>query len=203
MTVIEHDGVRIETHPDVYEPAEDTWLLARSIPVRPGTRVLEVGTGSGAVAIHCARRGADVVATDLSPAALRLASKNARRNGVRIQFLQADLLQGLRASAFDVVAFNPPYLPTESGERVPGPLNLAFDGGISGRDTLQRFLRGLRIGARTVVLAAVSSLQDRAAVENLFEASGLDAEAVADERFPFEAVTIFSLRATRGRGIPV
>jgi release factor glutamine methyltransferase len=77
-------------------------------------RVLDVGTGSGAIALALAHEhpGARVVATDASQAALDLAQENAREHGLDVTFVQADLLDGL-GGPFDLVVSNPPYVESE------------------------------------------------------------------------------------------
>src|SRR5512138_3838286 len=87
----------------VYDPSEDSYLLVEAAlaEARPGERVLEVGTGSGVVALFLKDR-ARVIATDISP----LACANARLNGVEV--IRADLYHGVRGP-FDLVVFNPPY----------------------------------------------------------------------------------------------
>jgi release factor glutamine methyltransferase len=86
--------------------------LARDFP-RP--RILDVGTGSGAIAIALAHEcpAAKITATEISEAALRLACRNAANMGVanRIRFLQGDLLEPVAAEKFDLVVSNPPYVP--------------------------------------------------------------------------------------------
>lgn len=86
--------------------------------VRGGLRILEVGTGSGCIAITLAlelmKNGlsdAEVVATDLSEVALTVARENARNLGAKVEFLQGDLLEnGLKLSGFDVLVANLPYV---------------------------------------------------------------------------------------------
>lgn len=72
-------------------------------------RALDVGTGSGFLALHMALKG-EVVATDVSPFAVRTAKRNAEVNGLKVDIVQCDLFEGLRG-VFDIIAFNPPYLP--------------------------------------------------------------------------------------------
>lgn len=94
-------------------------VLALDLP--EDARVLDVGTGSGAIAVTLAleRPGWRVVATDLSPGALVLARDNARRLGPRtegppgLRLVAADLLAGLRLEAFDLLVSNPPYVALE------------------------------------------------------------------------------------------
>lgn len=81
---------------------------------RPSPRVLDIGTGSGAIAVTVAKQAAQsqIVATDISPEALRVAEANALSHGVesRIEFRQGDLWDGVGAGTFDVIVSNPPYI---------------------------------------------------------------------------------------------
>lgn len=79
---------------------------------RPGTRCLDIGTGSGAIAITLAlERDARVAATDRSLPALRIARENARRLAARVDFIACDLASALAGHCFDLVVSNPPYVP--------------------------------------------------------------------------------------------
>ena len=108
-------GIPILVLDDVFNPAlfGSSELLLRALPplVRPGMRVLDVGTGSGLLAVGAARLGAQVVAVDLLPAAVRCASINALLNGVddRVEVHQSDLFASAVGEQFDLVLFNPPY----------------------------------------------------------------------------------------------
>ncbi|HEY0264255.1 MAG TPA: peptide chain release factor N(5)-glutamine methyltransferase, partial [Granulicella sp.] len=75
--------------------------------------IVDVGTGSGAIAIALAKHLPDVFVTavDLSSEALTVAEENARRLGVRVRFMQSDLLEAVRGERFDAVVSNPPYVP--------------------------------------------------------------------------------------------
>jgi release factor glutamine methyltransferase len=91
---------------------------ALALPLGPGARILDVGTGSGCLAVTLAleRPGARVFATDASPAALAVAAGNARRLGARVRFAAADRYTGLELGLFDLVVSNPPYIdPGEAG----------------------------------------------------------------------------------------
>jgi release factor glutamine methyltransferase len=127
---------------DVYEPAEDTFLLADNLEVKTDDSVLDIGTGCGILAILAAARGSNVVATDLNPRAILCAKENAKSNQVltRLHFIKGDLFQPIRKKqAFDVILFNPPYLPVKPKE--PNSwLETAWSGGISGREITDRFI---------------------------------------------------------------
>lgn len=84
--------------------------ITASLPARP--RILDVGTGSGCLAVTLGLEipGSFVAATDLSPGALAVAAKNARKLGARVSLLGTDLTAGLDLGSFDLVVSNPPYV---------------------------------------------------------------------------------------------
>jgi HemK-related putative methylase len=98
--------------------------------------VLEVGCGSGLVSLELARQVESLVALDINPHAVRAT----RERGVEV--IRSDLFGGIRGK-FDLIIFNPPYLPTERAERSDQWINYALDGGESGRETIGRFLLDL------------------------------------------------------------
>jgi release factor glutamine methyltransferase len=99
---------------DVYEPAEDTFLLAENLSVRENDVVLDIGTGCGIFGILAAKKAKQVVATDLNPYAVDCAKMNARLNKVadKIELLVGDLFQPIKQNEhFSLILFNAPYLP--------------------------------------------------------------------------------------------
>ncbi len=110
-------GARLTTRWGVFAPvrAEHVELTAGAVERWPvaGKRALDVGTGTGVLALLLARGGARVTATDLSPAAVECARENARRLGLadRLEVVEADLYPEGR---FDLVVCNPPWLPHEA-----------------------------------------------------------------------------------------
>ncbi|MES2154496.1 MAG: HemK2/MTQ2 family protein methyltransferase [bacterium] len=187
----------VATHPDVYVPSDDTFLLAKAVAqeVVPGQRFVEVGCGAGLVSLVAAHAGAAVTATDLNPHAIATARHNARENHLGMDVVQADLLAGL-SGPFDVVAFNPPYLPTAPDEVVPGPLNLAFDGGKDGNGTVLRFAQQLsRLAHRPrTVLVVHSSLSDPGPLAAAMAALGYTCDVVLEENHFFERLAVRRFR---------
>lgn len=96
--------------PDTHESDGDPFHQAVENEVRPGERMLDMGTGSGVSAILAARTGAEVVAVDVNPNAVECARQNAARNGVsdRIKFHVADIFDGVDGT-FDLIVFDPPF----------------------------------------------------------------------------------------------
>lgn len=94
------------------ETEELVYKIAETTP--RGARILDIGTGSGAIAIVLAKfvKEAEVVAVDISREALAIAERNAERLGVHVEFIEADALDDLSAlGEFDVIVSNPPYIP--------------------------------------------------------------------------------------------
>ncbi len=140
--------------PQVYPVGEDTLLLCGAVgrEAHSGDRVLEIGTGSGYIPATLPPE-IQVLATDVSPHAVR----EAARHGVCV--VRADLFSGIRGP-FDLVVFNPPYLPTAPCERMDDWLEYALDGGTNGREVIDRFIGevGGILAAGGRVLLLVSSL---------------------------------------------
>ena len=183
--------MRIVVPPGVFRPRSDTWLLAELIRADariPGSSVLDVCTGSGALAVAAALGGArEVTAVDVSRRAVLAAWLNARLNGVRVRALRGDLFTPVKDRPFDAIVSNPPYLPA-SGEELPrsGPAR-AWDAGRDGRALLDRIVAGapslLRPGG--LVLLIQSSLSGVDATLERLRAAGLErAEIVARRRGP-------------------
>ena len=175
----------------VYQPAEDSGLLAEAAVAEAHGRVLEVGTGSGWVASRVAsERDLDVVGSDLNPHAAR----QARDRGVEAAV--ADLLSPFRADAFDTVCFNPPYLPTDPDNEWGDWMEHALSGGESGRELIEPFLAdvGRVLAPDGVVLLLVSSLTGYDEVLALIDEAGFSHEPVVEESFPFETLTVLALR---------
>jgi release factor glutamine methyltransferase len=186
----------------VYQPAEDSALLARAAvdAVSDADRVLDVGTGSGWVAARVASEtGATVVASDLNPHACREARERARTletdGGRGFDVVAADLVSPFRTDAFDAVLFNPPYLPTDPDNAWDDWMERALSGGESGRDVIEPFLdsvgRVLAPGGRVLLL--VSSLTGYETVLDYARERGFSTEKAVEESYPFETLTVVSM----------
>ena len=113
-------------------------------------RVLDIGTGSGCIAIACARRfeSARVDAVDLSQAALEVAARNVARHGVadRVRLLQGDVFEPVRSERYDLIVANPPYVSDAEMEALPDEYghepDLALRAGGDGLDVVRRILAG-------------------------------------------------------------
>ncbi len=119
----------------VYPPSEDTRLLLEAIDLQDASSFLEVGTGTGFVALHAAVE-CEVIATDINPHAVALSRLNATSNHLSLEIVRTDVVDGLRGP-FDVIAFNPPYLPDAKAEAW---IDRAWSGGPDGNAVILQFL---------------------------------------------------------------
>lgn len=176
--------------PGVFPPPSDTWLLGghlRSEPVPTGGSILDLCAGSGALAVVAAQHhAAEVVAVDLSLRAVLTTRMNALLNGVRVKAVRGDLFAPLGGQRFDVIASNPPYLPTPNGSPGAHSRSRAWEAGRSGRQFLDRICSEapahLRDGG-TLLLVHSSVCGERLTLGAL-EAAGLKAGVVERQRGP-------------------
>lgn len=163
----------------VYQPAEDTFLLIRAAlaEVRPEDTVIEMGTGSGAVACAVQKKAPKTFGVDINPHAVSHARVI---NGV--DAIRSDLFSAV-SGKFDLILFNAPYLPTLPEERIDDWLEYALDGGISGREVIERFLLQAvsHLTENGRILLLISSLTGLSETISLCEAIGCSAEVAAEE----------------------
>lgn len=106
--------IELQVNPHTLIPRPDTELLVELALnlIRPGMQVVDLGTGSGAIALALAnaRTGAEITATDVSPQALATARLNAHALNLNVHFVETSWLHGFQVKIFDVVISNPPYI---------------------------------------------------------------------------------------------
>ncbi len=185
-------NLRLKLHPQVYEPAEDTFLLAENLAVKEGDLALDVGTGTGLIALMMARKARYVLGVDINPLAVGLARENARLNGIKnVEFHLSDLFENV-SGKFDVITFNAPYLPGEPEE----PIDLALVGGETGREVLDRFIREVPDylkpgGTVQIVQSSITGVDETL---KRLERAGLAAEVAAKRHVFFEDIVLINAR---------
>ena len=143
-------GLMFYTTPDLLIPRPDTELLVDLALERAAdnARVLDLGTGSGAIAIALAYAlpDAEVSAVDASAAALDVARRNATRHGVNVNFLQSDWYDTLAGQQFDIIVSNPPYIVAGDPHLAQGDLRFEPLGALTdyadGLSALRRIVEG-------------------------------------------------------------
>ena len=185
----------INTDDNVYVPAEDSYPLADNLEIKKGQSVLEIGTGSGIVAMYASRLTDDITVTDINFDACELARKNFTENGIEnIEILWGNLFEVVENRKFDVILFNTPYLPTEDDEVLENTINYAFDGGLNGRKVIDLFLNevGNHLNDGGIVQMIQSSLSGNDETLARLDELGFIAEIAASEHFFFEDITLIN-----------
>ena len=128
-------GLPFQVGPAVLIPRPDTELIVELALARlaPRARMLDMGTGSGAIAVAVAhtRPDAAVTALDLSEEALTVARANAAANGATVRFLRSDWFGALHGEAFDLIASNPPYIASSDEHLAQGDLRFEPSGALT------------------------------------------------------------------------
>lgn len=144
-------GLRFSVNKKVLSPRMETELLVEEVvglvKRTKKAKVLDIGTGSGAIAVCVASfSSADVTAVDISSAALEVAKQNAKSLGAKVNFVQSDLFSQLKKKQkYDIIVSNPPYIRSLDIEGLDGEVKnydprLALDGGEDGLDFYRRII---------------------------------------------------------------
>lgn len=190
---IEFYGLDIEVTPEVMIPRPETeTLVDLALERRPRT-VVDVGTGSGCIAVALATHlpAAAVYGIDISPAALAVARRNTERHGVgeRIRFIVGDLLDR-RPGPVDLIVSNPPYVSADEWASLPPSVRdheprLALDGGPDGLEVIRRLIaqsQGLLEpgGVLLIEIGAAQGDAAREAAETFFPQNGTSIRVHSD-----------------------
>ena len=189
------EGKAIEICEDVYEPAEDTWMLYRLIEAlrKRYTVCIDVGTGTGVLAAVLKKLCSYVVAVDVSPCAVTCSSKIIDE---RIDLVQCDTVTCIRGDAATLIVFNAPYLPGQPG-------SIAELGWHGGAEILEQVLRALsgwrRCWELLVTVSSVSPEERVLKTANALDILGRRLQCIHEDFFVETCVYIFTPRRCASR----
>ncbi len=160
----------------IYEPLEDSFLLSKYVKKYAKGKVLDMGTGSGIQAETALKNTKDVIAVDINQECVNFVRKK------KIKCIKSDLFE-LVEGKFDLIIFNPPYLPYD--KREPEDSRLATTGGKKGYELLERFLKEAKpfLKKEGKILLVCSSLTGN--IEKIFKNLNYNFKKLETKKLPF------------------
>ncbi|MBW2980094.1 methyltransferase [Candidatus Woesearchaeota archaeon] len=174
----------------MYEPREDSFLLAEQVKRYAKGIVLDVGTGSGIQALTAAKKNSvkSVIAVDKSVKVINHC-KNSIKNK-KIKFLESDLFSKVKGK-FDTITFNPPYLPEDVKLK-----DMTICGGKKGYEVVERFLNQVNeyLKPDGIILLLFSSLTKKNKIDEFVRNNLLEAKLVSKKHIFFEDLFVYSIK---------
>ncbi len=188
-----YKDLSLEIPTSVYLPREDSELLAEAVEQQElkGRKCLDMGCGSGLLAFVMSKKGAAVTAADVNLEAVKTTRENAESNGAGVYAVYSDLFSNIKEK-FDLIVFNPPYLPGEGSEKK----ELTYYGGKDGRETITMFLQQagkfLRKNGRIFLL--ISTVTGEREVSGIARENGYSVKETARKKVPWEELIVMEIR---------
>ncbi len=194
----------------VYEPAEDSFLILKHVKDYARGLVLDMGTGSGILAFEAAKHANFVIGADINPRAVSYANKELKKIGKEnIIFVKSDLFDSLREKEFavrngkivlvqrkkgglkfDVIFFNPPYLPKDGKYK-----EVSLDGGKEGHEIIEKFLGQARkyLKRDGKILLLFSSHTNKKRMNEIIKKNKFKFKQIDSKRLFFEELHLYVL----------
>ncbi len=177
---------------DIYEPAEDSCLLQKFVKERAVGRVLDMGTGSGIQALTAAEspRAREVVAVDINENAVDTLQKRVTEKRLRkVVVQQSDLFSNV-SGKFNLIIFNPPYLPQDEGIE-----DAALYGGKNGWELSQKFFDAVskHLIGDGGILFLFSTLTDKRKIDEMLQHRLFEFRLLGSEKLAFEELYVYEI----------
>jgi len=175
---------------EIYEPREDSFMLAEAIDSYASGNVLDMGTGSGILAERASnnQKVREVIAVDINQAAIEYCIQNIRNK--KIRFFQSDLFSKVKGK-FDFIVFNPPYLPRGS-DKVK---DKALIGGKKGFEILEKFFKQVKkyLNPEGKILIVFSSQTGKEKVDGVIKKHNFVSKLLEKRHIFFEDLYLYMI----------
>lgn len=175
----------------IYQPREDSYLIKKHIKKHSKGIVLDMGTGSGVLAVEAAesKKVKKVVAVDIQKRVINHLKKTIKNK--KIEFVTSNLFINLKKLKFDTILFNPPYLPEE-----PKLKDLTLDGGKKGHEIIEKFFKSLKphLNKDAKILLIFSSLTNQKKVDQIIKKAGFRAKLLEKQHIFFEDLFVYLVK---------
>ncbi|MGC8572103.1 MAG: HemK2/MTQ2 family protein methyltransferase [Candidatus Micrarchaeia archaeon] len=180
-----YKNIKLNICKDVYEPREDSFMLAEAVEEHAYGRVLDLGSGSGIQGIVAAKKNCIVDFADIDENALKCSKLNAELNIIKAEFIKSDLFSNINKH-YDTIIFNPPYLPSINSKN-----ETALDGGENGRVLIEKFLSNYSnyLNSNGISLIVESSFNNYEQ-----DVEKYHAEIIKKEHYFFEDIVVLKLK---------
>lgn len=174
----------------IYEPSEDSFLLSKYVEKYTSGKVLDLGSGSGIQAETALMKTKDVLAVDINKEAVKLLKKK----GIKAEY--SDLFSNVKGN-FDLIIFNPPYLPEEKLEDLE--TKLVTTGGKYGYEILERFFKDVKrfLNKGGKILIVFSSLTNKKKIDSLIKKYGFKFKLLEEKKMFFESLYVYLIELKR------
>ncbi len=184
--------IELDIPENVYYPQEDSLLIAKMVEIADltGKKCLDMGCGSGLLSILMAKKGAIVTCADINRDAIKSTMENASRNGVKIEALDSNLFEKIDGK-FYLIVFNPPYLSVDDKYK-----DSTFDGGQSGRDVIERFLKDAKsyLVKEGKIILLISSLTGEKEVIDFAKKCSYKAQVLERQKIDWEELIVLEMK---------
>ncbi len=167
----------------IYFSEEDSFLIQKHPKIFSKGRVLDVGTGSGILAETAMRNTKDVIAVDIDDESVKYAKSKG------INAIKSDLFSNVKGK-FDVIIFNPPYLPSSKYK------DIALDGGKKGYEVIERFLKQAKdyLTDNGIILMVYSSFSKPRKIKQIMKQNGFEEEILEEKKLSFERLSVVRIK---------
>jgi len=187
--MLRYDDFDIEVPDGVYEPREDTKLLADAAKQIKKKKVLELGCGCGIVSLILAKNKNNTTAADISSEAVIATKRNAERNSVRIEVIKSDLFEKVKGK-YDYILFNFPYLPEKITKE-----SIIWAAG-ENIELIRKFAREAKrhLNRGGKIIFVISSLTNLEKVLKIFNFFGFKCDVLKNYKLPWESLYLIEAR---------